>query len=669
LGPRLPQIVPHGSDRRGRPQDREEERDDVKYGVLDIENVGEPWEGKLICLGWRDRAYLPFEVEHNRDGVRDELADESIAKVVFTKHDHRYLRLAGYDVRGPIVDVQAMAWAVDENTDLDLATCSRLYGDGEVKDPRITQRGGVPVFKRDDGTVEPLENALHDEAMLAEVQAYNEQDLVSTEATYHGLLRRLHFEGEGLADYWERYVLPFSAVLLDMECRGIPVDVEAARSLRLRLEGEIAELERALHDTAKLPDDFNLASSAQLGLFLFSRRFDHKRRLPITKGQRATLLGREVKGVEPEPIDLPPDFTVTNVGTQYVTGVQSLVGKGFKVHARTDKGKPSTDAKTLKVHFGDDEWVADYLALAKRRTIVNTFLTNIEELAHNGRLYGQFVQTGTATGRLSSRNPNLQNQPSRGELGAAVRSLFRPTPGNVFIHGDYSQLEPRIMAHFSGDPVLTDIFLNGDDVYLRTAEEVFGECGLRKDDPRRSMMKVYVLALGYGAWPKTLRQQLAVEGYYLPLHEVEETFERLRAVYSVLFDWREHVIDDARTVGYVDTLSGHRRRIRFGKAQSWRDAAAGREGRQAANARVQGSAADIVQGAMEAIEREFCGDPRILVQVHDELLMEARHGVERRHPDLLGRIEQIATTGHGFDLSIPLVFEPRFVRTWKEGKD
>jgi DNA polymerase-1 len=356
--------------------------------------------------------------------------------------------------------------------------------------------------------------------------------------------------------------------------------------------------------------------------------------------------------VLPEPIDLPDGFEVVNVGTQYVTGVQTIAGRGFKCHAHTDKGAPAVDAKTLKVHHGDDEWIADYLKLAKRRTVVNTFLKTIEEVAHRGRIYGRFNQTGTATGRLSSSNPNMQNQPSRGELGEAVRSLFRPPPGNVFIHGDYGQLEPRIMAHLSGDPVLTDIFLNGEDVYLRTAEEVFGE-RIDKHDPRRSMMKVYVLALGYGAWPKTLRHQLAVEGYFLPLSEVEDTFERLRGVYAVLFDWREHVIEGAQEVGYVATLSGHRRRIHFGKASTWREAKSGREGRQAANAEVQGSAADIVNETMANIEREFCGDPRIIAQVHDELLLEARRGVDKRHPNLLKRIEQIATVD----------------RTWKEGKD
>jgi DNA polymerase-1 len=176
-----------------------------------------------------------------------------------------------------------------------------------------------------------------------------------------------------------------------------------------------------------------------------------------------------------------------------------------------------------------------------------------------------------------------------------------------------------------------------------------------------------VLALGYGAGPGKLRETLALDGFFLPLHEVEDTFDKLQRVYRVLFSWKEDVIRDAKLVGYVDTLSGHRRRIHFGQATSWRELKAGREGRQAANAKVQGSAADIVARTMVNLDNEFSPRVRLLVQVHDELVMEARHGVVT--PEDLARIEHIATQGHGFDLSVPLEFKPRIVRSWAEGKD
>lgn len=650
----------------------------MKYGVLDIENVGEPWDGQLICVGWRDRAYTPDELDGEYAHVLDELADPDIAKVVFTKHDHRWLRLRGYKVEGVIIDVQSLAWVVDENTDLDLATVSRLYG-GVAKEPRIFQRGGWPHFRCDDGTVVRLEDAPVDQ-----VQTYNEGDLASTDATFQALMRRIAFEGDDLDSYVERDVLPFTPVLLDMECRGIPVNVDGARELRAKLDAEIANLERDLHDTAELPDDFNLASSTQLGLFLFGKTFDLKRKLRITPEQRAGLKDCEWCAGPcelPEHYELPAGFTVTSVGRDYVHGTQSLVGKGFKPRAFTkscteQRGShrhtlaectPAVDTKTLRVYHGDDLWVQSYVELSKRRTIVNTFLAAIEEQSHRGRLFGRFNQTGTATGRLSSSGPNLQNIPSRGELGRAVRELFVPAPGMVFLHGDYSQLEPRLMAHLSGDPVLTDIFLNGEDVYLRTAQEIWNDASIGKDDERRAVTKVYVLALGYGAGPPKLREQLAVEGYFVPLHEVEEHFARLQDVYRVFFDYKDTVVERARQVGYVDTLAGHRRRIHFGKARSWRDLH-GREGRQTANAEVQGSAADVVERTMVNLAREFPAEPRLLVQVHDELLLEAKRGVERRIPGLLQRIEDIATREHGFALSVPLVFKPRLVRSWAEGK-
>ena len=628
----------------------------AEWGVLDIENVGDPWDGLLVAVGWRDTAYR----EPLPDHVLAELADARITKVTFTAHDHRWLGLRGYKVAGPWADVQTMAWTVDENMNpLDLANVSRRFGNGVTKDERIKKRGGRVMFRCDDGTEVPLE-----EAPWEQVKAYCEQDLASTAASYENLLRVL--TAEGLDGYWLSDVVPLSPVLVRMMLRGMPVNVEEARAMRDRLAKEIATADAELKEEARLPESFNLNSSDQLGRLLYHDTFYEKR-----------TLRRE------DPV--PEGFEETKLGRVYRHGQQRLQGFGFKPTKWTDgcrrlgshrhsldTCKPSTDAKVLRVHHGDDLWVQTYLDMSARRTVVDTFLDTIIEKHHNGRIYGQFVQTGTVTGRLSSRGPNLQNQPSKGALGREVRSLYRPEPGWVFIHGDYSQLEPRIMAALSGDPVLMDIFQNGEDVYLRTAQEVYHEPRLQKWDPRRSAMKVYVLALGYGAQPKTLRDQLAIAGHFMPLHEVEDTFDRITKVYARLFEYREEVIKRARSFGYVDTMGGHRRHILFGRAaQGWtKDHDQGREGRQAANSEVQGTAAEIVGRAMVALDAYFGGDPRLLVQVHDELVMEARRGVQLRHPNLLEDIARIATTAHGFDMrGVPLVFEPKIVPTWAEGKD
>jgi DNA polymerase-1 len=627
--------------------------------VLDIENVGEPWNGRLLCVGWGDEAYAEPLPQH----VLDELADPDIGKIVHTSHDHRWLRLAGYTVRGPVIDTRVMAWVVNERTDLDLATLTQMYVPHVVKRSRISTRAGAPVFECDDGSVVPLEDA-----PIEQVMEYNRGDLASTHALFLELKRLIAYEG--LSEYYERDCLPFTETLVDMECRGVPVDVAASAELRERLEDEIAAYEHRLRTDLCLPADFNLGSSQQLGNLLFKRSFDLPAKVRIERDQAKALKSGNLSAVT-----LPDNFVPERIGSTLIHGHYTLEGLGLRSTETTDTGKPSTSAKTLKVEHGDNPHVQTLLEASSRRTVTNTFLKNFVDLEHGGRLYGRFNQTGTKTGRLSSSRPNLQNIPSRGPMGRAVRSLFRPEPGFEFVHGDYGQLEPRLMAHFSGDPVLTDIYQNGKDIYLETARLVFGR-DFTPDSPERRVMKTYVLALGYGSGPTTLRRSLAEAGFFFPQHEVDDTYERLTKVYAVLFAWKDDVIADAENEGYVETLSGHRRHFggmsrnvsRRGRvatpapggySRTWREQ--GQDERQAVNAVIQGSAADIVARSMMRVPLP------LLVQVHDELLWEVPAGsVTHEH---LSEVRSICERGHGFDLRVPLEFVPKVIPTWAEGKD
>lgn len=623
-----------------------------QIGVLDIETDGDPFTGRLLCIGWRDKAYTEPIPQH----VLDDLADDTIAKVVFTKYDHRWLRLHGIDVAGPVVDVQVMAWLVNERTPLDLEFCARTYC-GIVMDKRISSRAGEPVFRCDDGSVVPL-----GEAPLDQVAAYNERDLTATEELYRSLLRLIRAD-EALLRYWQADAGPLTPVLLDMETAGLPIDLDRTAALADQLALDIDALDVTLRNLGDLPDDFNLGSAKQLGEYLYSRTYDMQRSIPITSDQRASLLLLDTYP------GMPADFVPERIGRNYVHGSQRMRGRGLKVHSRTESGQASTSAKVLKVHHGDDPWVEQYLELAQRRTVA-AFLAGWLEQAHEGRLYGSFNQTGTKTGRLSSSRPNLQNVPARGGMGRMVRSLFVPEPGTVFVHGDYGQLEPRLMAHFSHDPVLTEVYAEGRDIYLETARRVFG-CTLEEARQYRAPMKTYVLALGYGSGAKTLRRSLAEAGHRFPQHEVDDTLARLKGVYRVLFDWKESVISDAQNEGYVETLAGNRRH--FGgsrrEVKTWKDAAS--DERQAVNAVVQGSAADIVARTMLRSSRELA-DARLLVQVHDELLWQVPTHALSQPGDverLLGIVQRIAEQGHGFDLRVPLEFEPHVVASWAEGKD
>jgi len=356
------------------------------------------------------------------------------------------------------------------------------------------------------------------------------------------------------------------------------------------------------------------------------------------------------------------DFVIEKVGRLYVSGYHVVKGRRLRVHKKTEKGAASTDSKTLLVHFGDDPWISKLLELRKRETVVTTFLRPIPDREHNGRLYGGFNQTGTKTGRLSSSKPNLQNQPARGELGHAVRSLFVAPEGKVFVHGDYSMLEPRLQAHFSQDPQLLRIFREDRDIYLETAQMVFGR-QFTKADRERFLMKTYILAMGYGAQAPKLREVLAEAGFPTPLLEVEATLDELMKIYSVFFEWKEHTIAEAQRTRHVLTLAGHKRHLgRDTNAKGWRDIGTG--ARQAVNSIIQGSAADVVNRTMVRSQRLPLA---LLVQVHDEMLWQALPW--QVNSRVLRMLQATAEIGHGFRLSVPLKFEPKIVHSWAEGKD
>lgn len=624
--------------------------------TVDLEYIGEPWEGPLLAVGVkvdgeRSQVFQPIDIP---SWVFEALADETLPKVTFTKADHRRLLLEGIEVNGPVHDVQVMAWAIDETTPLDLDFCAKRYLNLEM-DKRIKELGGRLKFTCDDGTVVNLEDA-----PWKDLEAYCARDIDATYALY--LTLKVGMGYDRIEDYWRQECIPLSSVLVGMETRGLPVDIQKSRRLRILLEAEMESLAEELLEST--PPGFNLGSVVHLGEHLFQDEYLFAGSVPISPAQR-TQLKAALEAHEAPEVD---GLTVAKVGRAYAHGVYHAKGLGLKPKGKTSTGRPSTDAKTLKVHYGDQPWVKALLEYKRRATVVQTFLRNFEEMEHDGRLWGRFNQTGTKTGRLSSSGPNLQNIPARGNLGAQVRSLFRAEPGTVFVHADYSMLEPRLMAHFSQDPLLLDIFRGGKDIYLETAKVIFGR-DFTKDSPERSLMKTYILAMGYGAGPDKLQETLAVAGFPASLKEVTTTLDGLKEAYRTFFDWKEEVISEATEERFVSTLAGHRRRLAVRKrgkyqADSWREI--GHDERAAVNAVIQGSAADIVARLMVNVDRNL-PQLRILAQVHDELLTEcdrddAEHWVLRR-------FRAMAETGHGFDLSVPLKFEPKVIQTWAEGKD
>jgi len=340
---------------------------------------------------------------------------------------------------------------------------------------------------------------------------------------------------------------------------------------------------------------------------------------------------------------------------------------------------PSTATPDLLYQHGRDPWVRE-LTLTYRRTdkLLGTYLEKFPRVAVEAagesldgypekaapastRIHGRYNQGGTVTGRLSSSDPNLQNIPSRHELGDKVRELF---VGN-FVIGDYDALEMRIMADQSGDPELIRIFAEGLDPHERTAHAIFGACD-GHDDPRRAVGKTINYGVGYGAGPKKLAQVLSIEGYPTTTAEARAYLKEVQGFYRRFFGWGERKKYLAKEYGHVETLSGRQRHLKgsFEELASWKAWQYGE--RQAVNSIIQGSAADIIRRGMLAVSkqpslRELL---RVLAQIHDEAIWEWL--LRPPNAQELKLLQWCMEKGHGYDLKVPLIFVPYVCESWAQ---
>jgi DNA polymerase I-like protein with 3'-5' exonuclease and polymerase domains len=636
---------------------------------LDIENSGEPWDGNLLLVGY---AYddEPVRVVEPDDliPVGAGLADPAVTKVSQSTHDPRWLTMAGYKVAGPWHDTKVMAWVLNENTPLDIEWLAKRYA-GVVMDKRLKRSGGRIYFRDDDGTLYDL--AEYEQWRYEGAGRRFENYCARDVNTLRDLYRELRFllDETQWESYWLNEEAPYTSVLFRMEARGLPIDLKKVALFAEELEAEVLVSGTSLMEEAGLPDSFNLNSHQQMVAYLFSRAFTLKDRLPVTPAQRNWLrqeAGATTKYKEVEPWQPPESFTVESVGTSYVNGYWTLLGRGLKATEPTvnkvtgEKSKlPSVSSPELLFLHSSDPWVLRLCTTyRKQEKLLTTYLRVFPKVAHEGRIYARFNQTGTVTGRLSSSGPNLQNQPARGDLGLRTRGLFV----GPFIIGDYDQLEMRLMAHFSEDRQLLRVFREGLDPHLRTAQAIFGEVDEHGEE--RGIGKTLNFAIGYGAGAKKVAQVLSLAGYPTTKPVAAGYLAELQGFYKGFYRWKEVTSAAAKRHGSVRTLGGRRRRLKgaFRDTANWKAVSYGE--RQAVNAIIQGSAADILRRVMVELDDVLPWVP-MLAQVHDELIFEAPSGDGRR-ADALGFIERIAQTRHKFDLRVPLLFEPQVCETWAD---
>lgn len=646
---------------------------------LDLEFI----DDKLLCCGWcwGNNGQVIVDGVIGPD-VIGWLKDPKVIKVCHSKADWRWLRAQGYELAGPLEDTMVKAWVLNENTPLSLEYCAHRYCNITM-DKRIKSVAKEPHFRCDNGEWVHLKDAPIDQVMK-----YNKEDV---EATYN-LDQELNalMDAQAWSAYYVREQRPFTEVLLEMENNGIPISLKNAEKLKGQLEGQLvrqaAKLDQILGYPLQLTDGRpGYGSSDLLAKVLFEKiwyqeaSITHYRdlRKPRLRALVAAERGIKKSEVTDEMVQnkkdwivedaTPAGFVVQKVTPKNLVGYWTRRGYGLPPTPPADPDaknpKPSTAMPVLLTTFPNHRFIGALQEWSKLRKVITTYLDAYPKYTRNGRLHGTFSQTGTKTGRLSSARPNLQNQPAQGPLGQKIRSLFQ---GNLVV-GDYSQLEPRLLAHFSQDPVLMEVYEKGLDVYAVTAAGIFG--GHHRDypesHPQRKMAKPIFLGDQYGAGYKKLLMLLRLNGFDVSESEVKKFQDRLHSTYAVATAYKENIIREAHRKGYITTLDGHRRRLGDKlRDKNWKNRGYGE--RQAVNAVIQGSAGDVVRRCMVAAYYDF-PELAMLAQVHDEVLWEAKPGVRMSYVEsLLGDLTYVMEAGHGFDLAVPLKFEPQLARSWAD---
>lgn len=411
---------------------------------------------------------------------------------------------------------------------------------------------------------------------------------------------------ENAANVFDGIEMPLVPVLAKMERAGMLVDPDRLHSLSEGLETQIAEVERSIRDLAG-DETFNIGSPMQLSHVLFD--------------------------------------------------VMGLPTKGLK---KTKRGYYSTNAKVLSDLARDHEIVRLILDWREKSKIKSTYLDTLGPLRRgDGRVHTTYNQTITATGRLSSSDPNLQNIPTRSELGRTVKTAFSAGEGSVFLAVDYSQIELRLLAHLSGDEHLVRAFNEGEDFHAETAARVFGVPVSEVTPDLRSRAKAVNFGIVYGQQAYGLSQSL-----HISMAEARDMIDRYYEAYPGVRTFLDNVVARAKQTGYAETMYGRRRHIPELKAKNPQLRGFGE--RTAMNHPMQGTAADIIKIAMTRVSRRLEEEgfaAHMILQVHDELDFECPvDEVER----LTAMVRDVME--HVVDLRVPLIAEASTGITWADAK-
>ena len=523
--------------------------------------------------------------------LRELLADPRVPKAGHNvNYDWLVLRRAGVELAGVSFDSMLASFVLDpgrrshalddlarERLSLAVRTYAELVGRGKAERPFAAV---------------PLADAARYGAVDSEI-VLRLHDAFRPELEDHQLVRLL-----------ETIEVPLIPVLVDMESRGVCIDLTRLGEISRAFAGELTALERAIYHAAGT--DFNINSTPQLRHVLFE-----KHQLPVLKK------------------------TKTGPSTDYEV-LEQLAAMGHEV----------------------PRLLIEYRELSKlKSTYVDALPGFINPLT--GRIHTSFNQTGAATGRLSSSDPNLQNIPVRTPRGEAIRRAFVAPPGAMLLTADYSQIELRLLAHLSGDPAFVEAFEQGGDIHRQTAAIISGVAQDQVTPEMRARAKTINFGTIYGQGAFALSRQLGITQDDAKRF-IEQYFTRFAGVRA----WLDRTVAGAREKGYVETLFGRRRYIPELKDRNYNIRAFGE--RTATNSPLQGSAADLIKIAMIRIAgalKEQGLRSRMILQVHDELVVEVPRGEEETATELVKRHMERAA-----ELRVPLVVSVGMGMNWVDAK-
>jgi DNA polymerase-1 len=579
---------------------------------VDVETIGLGHRSELcgLCLAWQTQAgvYVPMrspdpsahlDPQTVINTLRPILEDPSLPKCGHNlKYDFLVLKHAGVTLGGIAFDTMVAGYLTGApGRALDDMALAELNHEMTPISQLIGQRGrGVK------------QNTM-DQVSLSEITPYAAEDADVALRLYERLKPRL--EEMGLTRVAETVEMPLVEILAMMEFAGIRVDPDILDQQRKTLQQRIDELQSQIHEAAGR--SFNVDSPKQLAEVLFTDL-----QLPVVK--------------------------------------------------RTKTG-PSTDIEVLEklaeredidpAHAQVARLVVEYRQLTK---LVGTYLQALRDAIEpdTGRVHATFHQTGTATGRLSSSGPNLQNIPIRTDIGRQIRKAFVAPDGYRLVSADYSQIELRLLAHLAEDQALIDAFNNNEDIHTAVAAQVFGVEPDNVSSEQRGHAKTINFGIVYGVTPYGLSRR--IEG--LSLDQAKALIEDYRTRFSGIDRFLQACIDQAQNHGYVTTIFGRRRQIEQINAKNPQTRALGE--RLAINTVVQGSAADLIKQAMVNLYRRLERDQepaKLLLQIHDELVLEVPTDQAQRLADIL--IEEMAGA---MSLKVPLAVETGIGADWYAAK-